>query len=104
MSRTDYEAVVSIELPVATEDEYEEVEFTIGLECTEPYRPGYFDPRWGGEPPSGPEFDMTFITREVPDGKPLDLTWEQFEAMVGEEQADKLFEDACIQAAENGDF
>lgn len=111
--RTDYESTQSFEV-CGPEDSYNETEVTIGLECTVPYSPGYFDPRWGGEPPSGPEFDVTSIVVAVLkvnykgeiEGyeEPLNLTYRQFEALVGREVAEKLVERAETDAAENGDF
>lgn len=101
--RTDFEATVSVEVPLLN-DGYIERIFIIGLHCIAASFPGFFDPRWGGEPPSGPEFEPTYITWSLPNSKNLELSWKQFEAVVGSDQADKLFEDACIQAAEEGDF
>ena len=111
--RTDFESTQSFEV-CGPEDSYNETEVVIGLECTAPYSPGYFDPRWGGEPPSGPEFDVTTITVTVPrvnykgeiEGydDPLNLSYRQFEALVGREVADKLTERAITAAVESGDF
>ncbi len=111
--RTDYTSHQSAEV-ISGDVSSHEVEFEIGLTCTAPYYPGHFDPRFGGEPPSGPEFDMTTIAVLVPrvnrkSGQgpyedALDITWSQFAAIVGEEGAEKLFNDACTDAAENGDF
>lgn len=108
----DYTSTQSVE--VLSGDSYNETVFTIGLKCTAPYFPGSFDPYHGGEPPSGPEFEMTTIyvmvlrvnrrmDQSVYD-TPLELNWNQFVALVGEETAEKLFNDACIDAAENGGF
>ena len=109
---TDFTSIQTFE--VVTSDAGHEPAFEIGLTCTAPYFPGSFDPRYGGEPPSGPEFEVTTITVAVPrvnkkTGEseleaPLQLTWAQFSALVGEEIAEDLFERACQDAADNGDF
>ena len=111
--RTDYESIQSFEV-CGPDDSYNETEVTIGLECTAASFPGCFDPRWGGEPPSGPEFDVTSITVDVPvvnykgevtgHETPLSLTYNQFRALVGQEVCNKLVERAEIDAAENGSF
>lgn len=110
--RTDYVSHQSAE--VLCSDTSHEVEFEISLTCTAPYFPGSFDPYHGGEPPSGPEFEIDTIAVLVPrvNRKPdqelyenaLALTWSQFAAIMGEDGANKLFDDACTDAAENGDF
>lgn len=110
--RADYVSHQSAE--TVSGDNSHEIEFEISLVCTAPYDPGFFDPRFGGEPPSGPEFDIDTIAvlvprvNQKPDQGPyenaLALTWSQFAAIVGEEGASKLFDDACLDAAENGDF
>lgn len=102
--RTDYETDVFVDLPTGDGDELEEVRFTIGLQCTAASFAGCFDPRWGGEPPSGPEFEVTYIAREQPDGKSADLSWDDFENLVGRTEADGLFDVACERAAETGEF
>lgn len=111
--RTDYESTQTVEI-LGPDESYNESEFVIGLRCTADSYPGYFDPRFGGEPSSGPEFEPTTIhvpVRRVNrrEGQsefvnPLELSWEQFVAVVGEEVADKMFDRACDDAAENGGF
>jgi hypothetical protein len=106
--RTDFEAKVYAEINAALlwpdDNETVEVEFTIGLECTVPYQPSYFNPIYGGEPASGPEFEFTYISYETPEGKSVNLTWLEWEALVGEDGARKLWEDAWVQAVESGEF
>lgn len=110
--RADYVSYQSAE--IVLKDSAHEIEFEISLICTAPYHPGYFDPRFGGEPPSGPEFEIDTIAFLIPrvNRKPdqelyenaLALTWSQFAAIMGEDGANKLFDDARTDAAENGDF
>ena len=85
---------------------------TMELECTEPFHPGHFDMHNGGEPPSGPEFDCLglLIQREY-DGDYIGInplydpwTWGNACNFFGEKRLQAVFEDACEQAAETGDF
>lgn len=109
--RTDYESLQSVE--VVTREGYQETEFTIGLECFAPSSPG-FDGWRGGEPPAGAEFEMTTISVAVPRVNrqagesefldPLELTWDHFVALVGEDNAKFLFAEAVTDANENGAF
>ena len=110
--RTDYESLQCVE--VMTREGYQETEFTISLICTAPSFPGSFEPRYGGEPPAGAEFELTTITVMVPRVNrqpnesefvvPLELTWNQFVALIGKESADFLFAEAITDANENGGF
>ena len=90
-------------------------EFEIELECISPSFGGYFNPITGdGEGPCGAEFDVGMVYLIVPskDKKrapgsfdhPLSMTWEQFEALVGEDIADDLFGAACQDAMDAGGF
>ena len=110
--RTDYESLQCVE--VMTREGYQETEFTISLICTASSLPGSIDPLWGGEPPAGAEFELTTITVAVPRVNrqpnesefvdPLELTWDHFVALVGEESAEFLFTEAVTDANENGGF
>ena len=62
--RTDYDSTQYVE--VMAGDGYAEIAYEIGLQCTAKSFPGYFDPATGGEPPSGPEFEITTIHVSVP--------------------------------------
>ena len=110
--RTDYESKQSVE--ITSGDGYNETVFSIGLKCTASSYAGSFDPSVAGEPPSGPEFEVTTIQVMAPRvnrGSPtgaldfvLDLNWDQFVAVVGEEIAQNLYERAIDEAAESGEF
>ena len=109
---TDFESTQSVE--VLTGDNGFEPVFVIGLRCTAASLPGSFDPFHGGEPPSGPEFEVTTIhvpvkrvNRREGDPElmaPLVLEWEQFLALVGEDIAEELCERAYDDAADTGEF
>lgn len=110
--RTDFESKQSVE--ILWGDEATETIFEIGLKCMAASHPGNFNPIDGGEPPSGPEFDVTTITVSVPrvnrDRRggdflpPLVLTYEQFLAIVGEDIGERMIAEAVFDAAEKGDF
>ena len=111
--KTDFESDQTFEV-LGPNDSSNETEVVIGLRCVTPSAHGYFDPRWGGEPPSGPEFEPTFISLDVPKvnykgeikgyDEPLTLSLRQFEAIVGSEVADALVERAMVDASDNGGF
>lgn len=111
--RTDYESTQAVEV-YGPGDTSHDLEFVIGLCCTAPSFSGCFNPFDGGEPPSGPEFDLTTISFSVPivnykgeivgQLNPLVLTYPQFEAVVGWKTAEVLVEKAMEEAAEKGDF
>ena len=64
--RTDFESTQAVEV-CGPGDTYNETTFVIGLHCTAPSFSGCFNPMTGyGEPPSGPEFELTTITLSVP--------------------------------------
>lgn len=109
---TDYESTQSVEV-YGPEGTGGEVSFTIGLTCTAKSFAGCFDPRIGGEPPSGPEFDLTTVAFDVAvvnykggviRRDTMHLSYDMFAAVVGREVADKVIERAEIEAAETGDF
>ena len=110
--QTDFESKQSIE--VLWGGEATETVFEIGLKCTAPSFAGYFDSRVGGEPPSGPEFDVTTIEVVVPRVNPteydhpvlsvISLEYDQFIAVVGREIGKKIIDRAMNDAAEKGDF
>lgn len=66
---------------------------------------GQFGPPEFYDPGSGPEFNLEevriLLSNDVGD---LTLKPKQFDALLGSEVADRLFEDACDSAAESGDF
>lgn len=108
-----FDSTQSVEI-VSSENSHE-LEMTFEMRCTVGSFSGCFNPMTGyGEPPSGPEFEVESVTIQVPKvnykgevtgyADPLTLTWEQFTAIVGNDIADELFEDACEQAADSGDF
>ena len=110
--RTDFESTQSVQV-YGPDDTGGEVSFTVGLQCTAGSFAGSFDPRWGGEPPSGPEFDVTSITvtvekvnwkGEVQSTSTLELTCDQLAAVYGREVADKVLDDAMQDAADSGEF
>lgn len=93
---------------------FHELQIELGLEYTAGYDPGFFHPDFGGEPPSGPEFEIETIQVQVvvvnlhsgePERRPpLDLDWYQLIALVGQDIASNLFDEACNEAAESGEF
>lgn len=77
--------------------------------------PGYFDPRWGGEPPSGPEYDLVRdevqVTEQFEDGDgPVDeygdtvttrhrtCTWSECMDRYGTDRMDRVFDQAVDDA------
>src|SRR3546814_2344090 len=101
--RTDYTSTRTLE--IETGDNGHTVDIDIGLHCTVASFPGCFSPVHGGEPPHGPEFEVTTIAVEVPAvntyrfGKPLPssyfyLSYDHLCALYGSEAVDKLIEDA----------
>ncbi len=110
--QTVFESKQSVE--ITSGDGYNETVFSIGLKCTASSFAGCFDPRWGGEPPSGPEFEVTTIQVLHPgvkrgSGGPIwdtifDLDTRQFEVLVGDEIAHALYDKAMDEAAESGEF
>lgn len=111
--RVDYNSYQTFEV-CGLKDTYNETEITIGLTCTHPSRPGSFNPYDGGYPPEGPEFELASISLDVPKvkskstpkelDKPLELTWNQFCALVGEEMAEAMYDRAVDDACESGGF
>lgn len=109
---TAFESRQSVE--ITSEDGYNETVFSIGLKCTASSYAGCLDPSVAGEPPSGPEFEVTTIQvlseavkREAGPASQfsvLDLEPKQFEALVGEEIAQNLYDRAMEEAAESGEF
>ena len=100
----DFIAHVSAEIPVGTdhdEVEYQEIEFSIGLECTHNSYPGSFSPIDGGSPPEAAEYEPVEIVRDDTDEV---LTWGEFVALVGDQRAIKMLEDAFVKADESGEF
>lgn len=111
--RTDFTSEQSVE--VVTGNASHEPVFMIGLHCTAWSTHGFFDHISGAaEPPCGPEFELTSIavsvpvvnpvTREVVSRRQLNLTWDEFMALVGEDIANELLDKAEEDAAENGGF
>lgn len=110
--QTAFESRQAVE--ITSDDQYNETVFSIGLRCTASSYAGCFDPSVAGEPPSGPEFEITTIQVLSPNVKHevgpasqfsvLDLEPKQFEALVGEEIANNLYDRAFEEAAESGEF
>ena len=110
--RTDYESKQSVEITAG--DGYNETVFGIGLKCTASSYAGCFDPSVAGEPPSGPEFEVTTIQvlsesvkSEVGPAhylSQLEMHPTQFVALVGAEIAAHLYDRAMDEAAESGEF
>lgn len=110
--QTMYESKQSVE--ITSGDGYNETVFSIGLKCTASSFAGSFDPRFGGEPPSGPEFEVTTIQVLAPRvnrGETartlhslMEMNWNQFVALLGEEIAEHLYEKAIEEAADSGEF
>lgn len=110
--QTTYESRQSVE--ITSGDGYNETVFSIGLKCTASSFAGCFDPSVAGEPPSGPEFEITTIQvlgdavkYEVGSNAKfslMDLEPKQFEALVGAEIANYLYDRAMEEAAESGEF
>lgn len=111
--KTDFESIQTVEV-CGPGDTYNETEFVVGLRCTSPSFGGCFNHVTGyGEPPSGPEFELTTIALSVPHvnykgetlkTERLELSYHQFRALVGIEVAEKLFDAAQDEAAESGEF
>lgn len=110
--QTVFESRQAVE--ITDDDRYNETVFSIGLKCVASSYAGCFDPSVAGEPPSGPEFEVTTIQvlaeavkQEVGPASQfsvLDLEPKQFEALVGEEIAHNLYDRAMEEAAESGEF
>jgi hypothetical protein len=103
---TDFWSKQSVRV-VYSDDLEIEVTFDIGLRCTLRSSPGYFNPIYGGEPPSGPEFDITTI--EVVPQAPMvkcniTFTYNQFYALLGPEIAENLIDRALDEAYDSGGF
>ena len=110
--QTVFESRQAVE--ITDDDRYNETVFSIGLKCVASSYAGCFDPSVAGDPPSGPEFEVTTIQvlsenvkRE--DGpayylSQLELHPKQFEALVGDEIANTLYDRAFEEAAESGEF
>ena len=82
-----------------------EIEFQITLICTALGQPA----RLGGPPEDcypaeAPEFEVSTIYVINDDGNPVEVSEEAFRAFVGAGIADKLMEDAAVEANESGEF
>jgi len=91
-----------------------EVVFTIGLKCTARSFGGSFGPS-GGDPPYDAEFELVSIHIPVPHVKTrspgpdnnyyfLELTYQQFIALVGVDTADEMIEQSISEAIDSGEF
>lgn len=82
--------------------------FTMELECTEKSRPGSFNPYDGGHPPEGPEFDFKWMhTEKQPVGNWTEeehWSWGVALGFFGEKRMEAIFDDACEEAMDTGDF
>lgn len=103
-----FETSVYLEIsldPFGDEDQIDEHEFLFELKCTVGSFSGYFNPMTGyGEPPSGPEFEPVYIGFVGEEGPAQELTWDQLAAMVGDDNADTLFDKAVDKAIDTGEF
>ncbi len=104
--QTDYVSGQYVAVISTDGNEYEcYTEFLIGLHCTARSTPGSFNYNDGGYPPEGAEFELTTIQVSVPKvNQNLDLTWNQFVALVGDEIAGSLYEAAVEEVSYSGDF
>lgn len=110
--QTTYESKQAVEITAG--DGYNETVFSIGLKCTASSYAGCYDPSVAGEPPSGPEFEVTTIQvlsdavkYEVGSNAKfsvLDLTPAEFETLLGAEISHYLYDRAMEEATESGDF
>ena len=110
--QTVFESRQSVE--ITSGDGYNETVFSIVLRCTASSYAGCFDPSVAGDPPSDPEFEITTIQVLVPRvnrgsslnvfDPAMEINPQQFEALVGEEIAEHLYERAILEAAESGEF
>jgi hypothetical protein len=112
MMRTDFESTQYFEVS-GPDDSYHETECVVGVACTAQGYPSSFDPRFGGDPGAGPEFDVVNVTfdvtrvnykGDVTSTDTLTLDYWQFRAVVGEEVCEKVIDAAFQDAADSGDF
>lgn len=102
MQRIDYTSKHSMEL--VTKEGYREAAISVALRCTASSLPGSFDPRHGGEPPAGPEFEVVGISFTDEKNVDQDFPEELARQFFGEEIMDGIIDDAFIQGAETGEF
>jgi len=95
----DFESTQGIEL--VTGDNSHESLFNIRLKCTNRARPATFSLLFGGDPAEGAEFEFEYAGVN---GLGRSLSWNNFVALVGQDIADELFNRACVDAQESGDF
>lgn len=115
--RIDFKSKQYVE--VITEGGNHELEFSIYLHCTCRGTPGVLSgPPEKCYPPESAEFELVTISLPVPKvnhhysgaGKlleydpPLELDFNQFAALVGVVEAERLFDEACVEACQTGEF
>lgn len=89
-----YQSEQGVEILAGSEDAYNESIFTLTLDCTAPGCKATWT-----DPPEGAEFE--FVEASI---GTVSLTQVQFCDLLGEEVAAFLFERACDEARETGDF
>jgi hypothetical protein len=81
-----------------------EKDATMVLECVCRGHPGSFNPIDGGYPPEGPEFDVIRVDIDSENSIPIPYSWAQVLNIFGEKMMEKIYDDACGEAACTGDF
>lgn len=100
---SDYVSQQSMQ--VSTGSASHEVVVYVHLTCTVEGSPGFFNPATGGEPPSGPEFDVDrYVLQAEGDAPDVEVPTLVFPHVFGVEVEEQIFEAACEEAAETGDF
>lgn len=81
-----------------------EVEIVLFLTCTQGYSPGCFSWCGGGEPPSGPEFDLedVFVRLAERAAPMMRISWHALRVIFGDEVMYEVFQDACDAACAAG--
>lgn len=91
---------------VISGDDGKETEFQITVNCVTRSDPGchYRSNGDPGDPPEAAEFELDSVHVLDDDGNPVPLTYQILEAVVGKELAQKMHDNAMIEAMESGDF
>ncbi len=92
-------------IEVAIGDESAEIEFEFSLNCVTRSTPGQLSgPPENCYPPEAAEFELNSIDVIDAKGKSISISENALAAIIGQDQFDKMLEDAEIDADENGEF
>lgn len=86
--------------------ELQEVELRIALICTSRGDPGcmYMSNGDPGYPPEPAEFELDTVHVLDEEGKPIKINEDLLTVLMGQEAWERMFEDACVEAVESGEF